>query len=150
MKSIRKVSFLASLLAVAAVATVMAAELKTGTIDIPTDLTQVVNGTSNSTAGVAFTIPQNTDIIIMPTIQGASATTSNVVFGFNATPDGTNWTTVPPLTGTMVAQGATQITGAIYLWRTNLTGFKQIRFGYSSTTSLATVTNQGMRYGYFY
>ncbi len=120
------------------------------TITIPGDLTWVTTATSNSTSGTAFDIPQNTDLIFYPTVHASGASTSNVTYGFDLTPDGTNWTTSHPVSGIVVLTGATSATGYIYISRTNLTGAKQLRLGSVSTPSVATITNDAMRVSYTY
>lgn len=130
---------------------VYAAVLHSASITIPGDLSWVTTATSNSTSGTAFDIPQNTDLIITPTVHASGASTSNVVYGFDLTLDGTTWTTTAPIQGTIgPLKGATPITGFIYVNRTNLTGAKQLRLGQVSTTSVATITNDAMRAGWFY
>lgn len=145
-----KMMGLAGLLAGLAVFTAIAVTQNYGTINIPGDLTWVTTSTSNSTAGATFDIPQNTDLIILPTVHASGASTSNVVYGFNVTTDGTNFTTTAPIQGGVILNGATPATGYIYVSRTNLTGLKQLRFGQCSTTSLATITNDAIRVGWTY
>lgn len=128
----------------------IAAVQNSATINIPADMVWVTTSTSNSVAGTPFDIPQNSDLIILPTVHATGASTSNVVYGFDVTPDGTNWTTVAPIQGSLTLKGATPVTGYIYVSRTNLTGLKQLRFGQVSTPSVATITNDAIRVGWLY
>lgn len=139
----------AALLAMGA-AVAIAATQHYASINIPADLSWVTTATSNSTSGVAFDIPQNSDLIIMPTVHASGASTSNVVYGFDLTPDGTNWTTTHPIQGGVLLNGATSQTGYIFVSHTNFTGAHQARLGSASTTSVATITNDAMRMCWLY
>lgn len=145
-----KLTGLVTGLLIGAAALAIAATQNYASINIPGDLTWVTTSTSNSTSGATFDIPQNTDLIILPTVHASGASTSNVVYGFNVTPDGTNFTTTAPIQGGVILNGATAATGYIFVSRTNLTGMKQLRFGYCSTTSVATITNDAIRVGWTY
>lgn len=146
----RLLTLLGAVAVVGGAALTIAATQNSVSINIPGDLSWVTTATSNSTAGTAFDIPQNSDLLLYPTVHASGASTSNVIYGFDLTPDGTNWTTTKPIQGGVILTGATAATGFIYVSHTNLTGAKQIRLGSVSTTSVATITNDALRASWLY
>lgn len=143
-------SLLIGLALLGAAFTVPAGQLNWGTFNIPTDLVWIVTGTSNSTSGTAIDVPQGVDMIIMPSIKGAGATTSNNITGFDVTVDGTNYTTTGALQVTNFLTGSTVTTGYGIITARQLAGVKKMRFSFSSTPSVQIVTNLAIYYGFYY
>lgn len=136
------------LLAVAGVA--YAAQFVPGTINVPTALASVNNQTLATTTGTPFDIPQGVAFVIQPDFTAASTGTSNVIFSFNLSTDGTNYSTTYPLTVTNTCNGTTNVIGGTVIPAATLAGYKKGRFDQVSTTQGNAVTINAIRTGFFY
>ena len=127
-------------LALAMVSTVNAAPLSN--YDFPLSSSLVA---SNSTVilsnAPAFDIPPYGDLTITATMNasGTNYGASNPAFygidlGYG--PNGTQWTTTQPITGTNILQGTTNVTAKIFVARSNLVGAVKGRVSLFGTTSL--------------
>lgn len=140
----------AAVVAITAVFVARAAEWKTGTINVPAALSPVNNQTLATTTGTAFTVPQGCGMTFQPNFTAAGAGVSNVVFGFNGTADGTNWSTTVPLSITNTCNGTTNVIGAVFVSAASLAPYKQIRLDQVITTQGNNVTINGFTVGFFY
>lgn len=85
-------------------------------------------------------------ILIMPTFSAAGAGTSNVVFTFNLSPDGTTYSTTGPLTFTAVCNGTNSVTHWFNAFADELPNTQYIKLSTISTTQTNRVTVTSVKY----
>jgi len=103
-------------------------------------LLALTNTTHTSTNSAPVAIDNGVDLAFWISASAASASTSNVVYGFDTSPDGLTWSTTLPITATLTLNGTTGVVQYVFISKTNLVGVGFIRWDSSSTPSLAAVT----------
>lgn len=109
----------------------------TGTLT-SVDATVATNGVATITSS-AVDVPQGRALAFVPEFKLASAGTGNVVFTFQVSIDGTDWTTSSGLTHTVAATGTTLVRSLYLLDPTELAAVKQIRLSQISNAANAVV-----------
>ena len=130
-----------------------AAQWQAAGINVAAALATVAsNSTSGPTnAGTPFLVPQNVGMTIEALFTAAGVGTSNVIFSFNATADGTNWTTTLPLSFTNSCNGSNvAVVGWNYFTALQLDPWQKIRLDQISTTQTNAVTITAVTAGYYY
>lgn len=119
-------------------------------INVATGLGSLTNTTVTSTSGTAISVPQNTDVVIQPSIVAAGAETNVVTFKLNLSTDGSTWSTTYPITSTVTANGTTAVVGWTQISRTNLAGAKYMRLDAVTTAASSAITVSGVKLNYYY
>lgn len=86
----------------------------------------------------------------MPNFTSSGTGTSNVIFSFNLSSDGTNFTTTLPLSITNACNAATNVIGGVTVQAATLAGWKKGRLDQISTTQTTGVFITNIITGYFY
>jgi hypothetical protein len=130
----------------------MAIDNFTGVINIASGVSAATNTTVTSTSGTALTIRPGQALALSPYFAGTQGGTSNVVFGFNVSVDGTNYTTTPPgnFLFTNSANGTTGVIGLHQIPASNLFGIQKIRFDSLATTQTNGIFVTNIFYNYTY
>jgi len=119
-------------------------------VNVASGLASVSNTTATSTSGTAFSIPPETDIAIQPIFTAADSGKSNVWHQFNLTGDGTNFSTVLPISVTNAANGTNPVSGWTVITKAQLHGAKSARLDAVGTTQTNAVTTTGVNVIFFY
>jgi hypothetical protein len=146
MKSGKIISLLMSVVAMVVFLAVLAmgpqsaqsGDFASGTFNLFTNSAN--NITNTSTAGTALEIEPGVAYSLSPSFVAAGAGTSNVVFRFNASIDGTNFTTTYPFSFTNSATATTAAIGFHQLTAAQLAGVKKLRFDWFETQQTNAVT----------
>jgi len=86
---------------------------------------------------------------IIPTFVAANAGTSNVVFTFEVSADGTNFTTTGPVSVTAVANGTNTVRHYSLIPPTTLNNVRYIRLHSIQNAQTNAITLSGVLYSYF-
>ncbi len=109
----------------------------TGTLT-SVDATVATNGVATITSS-AVDVPPGRALAFVPEFKLAGAGTGNVVFTFQVTIDGTDWTTSSGISHTVAANGTTLVRSLYLLDPTELAAVKQIRLSQISNAANAQV-----------
>ena len=108
---------------------------------------------SNATAtltGVTIQVTpsklEKAGILLMPSLSCTNAGTSNVVFSFDVSPDGTTWSTTKPVTATVACNGTNAVVGAVNIAASALPNVQYLRLTSIETTQTNTVTISSVKY----
>lgn len=114
-------------------------------------LTSVTTGVaSNDVVTVtssSVNVPQGRALAFVPEFKLASAGTGNVIFTFQVSIDGTDWTTSAGLTHTVAANGTTTVRSLYLLDPTELNAVRYVRLaGINNAANAVTLTNILVKY----
>jgi hypothetical protein len=127
-----------------------AASEKVGTINGAASLLSVSNATVTSTASTQLAVQPLADLAVWISAVAANAGTSNLVVGFNFSPDNVTYSTTLPLTLTTALTGTNPVTSFFILNRTNFTSVKFLRWDSTQTAQTNLVTISAITYRYLY
>lgn len=123
---------------------------KVGTIPADASLLILSNATVNSTASAPLPVTPNADLAGWLSAVAANAGTSNLITGFNFTPDNVLYSTTLPLSITNALNGTNPTVAFFIINRTNFAGVKSIRWDRTSTTQTNLVTVTGITFRFLY
>lgn len=116
------------LMACMAVAMPLQAQINPTTIGtFPGIQAAVTNAASISPTNSIVTIRQGKGLVVMPTAAMTAANISNVVFTFQVSADGTNYSTTGPLSYTMTMNGTNILTGYKFFTPTEISNVRYIK-----------------------